>query len=1357
VATCPRCGQIFPDTFRWCPTDGTALHAESRPSSPGSRLLFDRYRLDRLLGEGGMAKVFLAIDEEDGSRWAAKILDRRWASDGDSVARFFREARTSERVTHPGIVRVVRCGTTPDGLPALVMELLEGEDLEAVMGRGEPLALPEAIRVALEASRTLEAAHAAGIVHRDIKPSNLFLCRTEDGSPPAVKLLDFGVARLQGDPRLTTVGQILGTPYYMSPEQARGQDDLDARSDLYSLGATLFHLVCGRPPFDAESPLAVMIQHLSDDPPPPRSLRADLPEPLDSLLRRLLAKLPAERLQDATAVAAELEKMAAGTAGSAAGRAAAGTVRVVPHAIEEVRLATVLVAEALGEQAPATLALLGEEIERHGGFMERLAGRRAVGLFGLRLSFGDEPVRAVRAGTTALLRAGPAALRCVVATCRVSVGEGATAGPAVVQAAGLIDRAGPGQAIIDESTWRRVLGVFRVKELRDRPAGAPRAFHVGENIERTGLRVVGADTGAVGRDDELEHLWDRLHRAFAGKVARAAIVSGEPGIGKSRLKSDLVLRLEADRDLDAWYVEGAGQPTDREQPFSALGDALRRRADIPGGCPPAKATERFADLVRQVGLGDPDPDVVELLGFAAQAAPLSRPSLVSLQDAPQRLRERTQAALVRLFSGMAARSPLLLCIEDAHHLDRASAETLALLLDACARLPLFLLVLGRSAAAERFADPLADVAPPPERIELHPLSRSETRTLTTALVGGDEPPQALVDGIFERSGGVPLFVEELLLALRQEGLLVRDPATRRWKLASDAAFQGLPEGIEGVLQARLDALRPDLKDAVLRASVFGPVFWDRGLEALGVRDVEPILSGLVGREVIVARTASAVPDCREYAFRSALLQEAAYRRLPEAGRTTLHAVAADWLVLHGAAGPGVLAHHLEASGRHEEAAEAHARSGDRARERYANDEALNRYDRAIAQLDRAGAQGSSAARTRIDALFGREQVLSRLGRPDEAIETLVAAGRVAARLGDRRVAARAAVRRGAVVRLRDARSAVEILDAALDVCRDAGDPEWECQALRQLAQAAAFSGDVGRGTEAAAAAVALARGLPETAHLLQSLTVQGTVESMRGDPQAALAPFQEALAIAGRLGNTEAEADVRLRCGFLLSELGNLEAAEWDLAAARHLAEQTGNRRVLAFVLHNLGWVLWKRERPGEAREAEREALALAEKAGLRQVVLATEIYLALIDLGTDRADAALDRLDRVDEAAAGAAMAEQQLHARFGRALALTALRRNREAAAAALEAVRLFDELGGTQQFAVEIHLAAAAALEADGRAADAASMRSTAAERLQERLAKIADPDARGRLALDVGRGLPPDVAAQLKRLWADPGPG
>ncbi len=259
------------------------------------------YRIVRILGQGGMGVVLEAIHQAIGRRVAIKVLHAELASNAEYVQRFLNEACAANGINHPSIVDIYDMGSLPDGTTYLVMEFIEGETLgRRIERRGGTLSIEETTWIGREIAVAMAAAHNAGIVHRDLKPDNVMIAMHADSvGGEKIKLLDFGIAKVRpglGQAKAQTViGTVMGTLWYMSPEQLKNTADVDGRSDTYSLGALLYHLLAGQPPFRASSEAELIVLNLTQTPAPLRMLAPRVPKPLEELIERMLHKEPAAR------------------------------------------------------------------------------------------------------------------------------------------------------------------------------------------------------------------------------------------------------------------------------------------------------------------------------------------------------------------------------------------------------------------------------------------------------------------------------------------------------------------------------------------------------------------------------------------------------------------------------------------------------------------------------------------------------------------------------------------------------------------------------------------------------------------------------------------------------------------------------------------------------------------------------------------------------------------------------------------------------------------------------------------------------------------------------------------------------
>ena len=319
----------------------------------GMRVLAGRYVLREMLGAGGMATVWRATDEVLGRDVAVKVLSPQFAADPDFLARFEREARHAARLSHPRLVTVFDSGVD-EALPFIVMELVTGPTLRQVLDHAGMLPPGEAVGIAAAVCEGLEVAHAAGLVHRDIKPANIVLA-----SGGEVKVLDFGIARADGRVGGTRTQAVLGTAAYLSPEQASGYPAGPA-ADLYSLGCVLFEMLTGAPPFSAETTVGLAYRQVHDEPGPPSARRPGLPERLDQITARLLAKDPASRPASAAAARAGLLSALNPDATAVLTPSSGGTVPGMPvrRSRRRPRLAEALLAAALAASLAALAVVL---------------------------------------------------------------------------------------------------------------------------------------------------------------------------------------------------------------------------------------------------------------------------------------------------------------------------------------------------------------------------------------------------------------------------------------------------------------------------------------------------------------------------------------------------------------------------------------------------------------------------------------------------------------------------------------------------------------------------------------------------------------------------------------------------------------------------------------------------------------------------------------------------------------------------------------------------------------------------------------------------------------------------------------
>lgn len=314
MKACPSCGRLYPEDAGFCPVDGEKLgRATQVPVAADAndkrigQLVCDRYQIRRVVADGGMGRVYEALDLHEKKNLALKILHPEVANDPVAVERFKREFEVSKQLPHEYIVEVLDFQPTSDGTYALAMEYLYGEELRATLKRENVISPARLVRMLSQVALGLDGAHARKLVHRDLKPDNLFLCQTSDGD--IVKILDFGSVKDKGESakKLTVLGTTIGSPYYMAPEQAQGLDTLDHRADVWAMAAIVYECVTGQVPFTGNNGPAILLQILTKEPAPPSSVgkgkRYPVPPTLDPVLAQGFKKSPGLRMGSLGALA----------------------------------------------------------------------------------------------------------------------------------------------------------------------------------------------------------------------------------------------------------------------------------------------------------------------------------------------------------------------------------------------------------------------------------------------------------------------------------------------------------------------------------------------------------------------------------------------------------------------------------------------------------------------------------------------------------------------------------------------------------------------------------------------------------------------------------------------------------------------------------------------------------------------------------------------------------------------------------------------------------------------------------------------------------------------------------------------
>jgi class 3 adenylate cyclase/tetratricopeptide (TPR) repeat protein len=832
-----------------------------------------------------------------------------------------------------------------------------------------------------------------------------------------------------------------------------------------------------------------------------------------------------------------------------------------------------------------------DQIESHGGVVEKFIGDAVVGIFGVPAAHEDDPERAVRAGLRIVERADelealggePLRLRVGINTgealvrLRVIAGSGERhlAGDPINTASRLQSAAPEMGVVVGLGTYEATATVFEYEEREPvafkGKAEPVRVFHAKAPIARDGTDLDRThDAPFIGREIDLALLRGIFDKVVAAGSVQLVVVSGEPGLGKSRIVAELGAYVDSKPDLITWR-QGRCLPYGEGISFWALGEILKGHAGILESDTPDAAAAKLEAIL---------PDDAERPWFRERLLPL-----LGIEAASNAERDELFAAWRRFLAHIAERDPTVVVFEDLHWADDAMLAFLEHLASRAEAVPLLVIGTARPELFERhpdFGSGLGNVTV----IGLAPLSDEETARLVSALLESTMLPAELARPIVDRADGNPLYAKEFVRLLRDRGLLI--PTGSSWELKQGADIP-FPDSVQALIAARLDSLGAEAKSMLADAAVIGKVFWAGGVAAMGSRDlgaVTHVLRDLSRREFVRPLRRSSMEHEAEYAFSHALTRDVAYSQLPRVSRASRHVAAATWIESKA---PGrvedlsdVLAHH------------------------YATAVEL---ERAAGQVEQAGGLEASALRfltlageraVGLDtaaalASFERALNLAPPGHPARP-DALVRFGKTAQQAG-RFVEASAA------------------LEEATSLYRAAGDLRATARAMVSLSRAVTALGDPRQWT-LPVEALDLLEPLPPGPELIEALSQIAANETFQARPGVGVRYAERALAVADGLGLPQPVRALGFR-GMSRISLGDASGLE-DMRSAIALAEATGEGREVAMLQTNLGFSLWTFEGPAASLEVLREGIAFARSRGLAEIVdAATYCTLdPLVDLG---------------------------------------------------------------------------------------------------------------------------------------------
>jgi TOMM system kinase/cyclase fusion protein len=925
------------------------------------------YEIESELGVGSFGRVYKARQLSTRQEVAIKLL--RFRDTGSQAERFRREMYLCGQLSHPNIIRLVDSGETTEGVLYAVFEFVPGLTLRELLAEEGKLGLRETLHLMTQVLDALSCAHARGVVHRDLKPDNIMVTKT--GVRRNALVLDFGlggfVKEIQDRElrRITATQEMMGTPSYAAPEQLRGEKP-SVRSDLYSWGLVFLECLTGELAVSGGSAQEVLHKQFGPEPIPIPSIVRD------PRLRRLLATVTAKQVEkrDVT-IDGLLETLAAIELGEQLGSVAQRKSKTLQEGerrqltIVCCRLSVagradeVLDVEELDRILHSCHAIFEELANRNGGRVAGALADRMMFVFGVPQAREDDARRACRtalqiAAEVERIHARFQSEHRMRAEIRIGIhtglvisremrqgfgGEGYDVIGLTPQIATRIEElAAPGQIFVSPETQRLLRDHFDCQEIGKRRiegiADETAVFRLIAERKRTpatgtlSLR----ESPLVDRFDELKRLLDSWEQTKAG-ASRATLITGEPGIGKSRLVRELRRRVPAESWLECRCL-----PENQDTPLRPIVDLFA-----------AMTSEDLQSLLSRHGF-----DLNEYFPlFAALFSLPQEDRYQQTQMSPERQRELTLNAILALLFRISEERPVVLAMEDLHWADPTTLELAGLLVRETQAAQ-----MGGSEGSARVCAVLTarpDFSPPWSVTEttvlpLRRLSPSEVEAMVKETAGGEIPPKAFVEQIIRHADGVPLFVEEVTRVLAQSRIMIGSG-----DLTGDAPGFEIPSTLRDLLSARLDALSSGARETAQLAAVLGREFRYELLVAVAREDESVLNDNLAEllRAGIVYRRRSALTE--SYVFKHALVRDAGYESLTKPVRQSIHLRVATVVKERFPAiernRPETLAMHFEHGGQIQAAIHYWKRAGELAMARGAYVESARQLEKGLKLLD----------------------------------------------------------------------------------------------------------------------------------------------------------------------------------------------------------------------------------------------------------------------------------------------------------------------------------------------------------------------------------------------------------------------
>ncbi len=929
---CPECHFENRDDSRFCSNCATPLiclkDSAAFPTKTTKKIkkelgigsiIASKYEICEKLGKGGMGVVYRAKDIKLSRMVAIKLLSPELTDDAQARERFLHEARTASSLDHPNICTIYEIDETEEGQIFIAMAFYEGHTLKEKIKEG-PLPVKESIDIALQVAEGLSKAHDKGIIHRDIKPANIII-----GADSVVKIVDFGLAKLTGDARLTRTSEIMGTVVYMSLEQASGES-VDQRTDIWSLGVVFYESMTGELPFKGENEASMIHSIINKSPIPPTELDMDIPKEADRIIFKCLRKQKEDRYQQASHLLQDLIKLKETLEKK---KEETEEKKFVVKRETERRHATIMFVEVpeykelhekMDEEEVAStmkscFELFGQTIRKYGGTIDERMENSIKVLFGIPMAIENAPRKAINAAIEIRNRLQilnsmgdiqiPLNIQIGINTGTVIVGaigmggrkDYAVLGDTVTLAAQLKDLAAMGEIYVGESTYRYTKNNFEFEPLKSTLLrGKTTAFpayvllSTREIIHRPKLgseRMIHSEM--VGRGKELDELKLHILKVINGEGSIVNVI-GDPGIGKSRLLAELK-KFEDLKKVSLF--EGRAVSIGRNLSYHPLIDILKNWASIREDDPETDAILKLEKPIRELypeGTGELFPFIATLMGMKLTGKHAERVKGIEGEALEKLILKSMRDLMIKA----AELRPVVFIVEDFHWADISSVE----LLESLFRLAddhrvLFINVFrpNYEETSNRILETIKDrYSHIYSNIILKPLDEKQCEALIQNLIKVADVPLNVIEPIINRAEGNPFFIEEVVRSFIDDGVVeIRDG---HFIVTEKIDSVVIPETIHEVLMARIDKLDEDSRSLLKMASVIGRNFFYKILAdvAKSIEDIDDKLEYLKEGQLILERRRM---EEIEYLFKHALVQEATYTSIPIRKRKELHLKIAD--------------------------------------------------------------------------------------------------------------------------------------------------------------------------------------------------------------------------------------------------------------------------------------------------------------------------------------------------------------------------------------------------------------------------------------------------------------------------------